>query len=145
MEKKKRTLTQNVTNIAACPNTNHKRKYRNRLIETKCIKVQTINHESAANKKFDHLGFVLKLTDSTGNLQYYTLSNKEFAYTTDGRPSYMFLVIGQRTSILDEIKSFGNTPSRVVQRMGNTGMNAGQIGQCRRWHCKNWRVKGSTI
>jgi hypothetical protein len=144
MEKKRQSINQ-VANVVTVPNTTHKRKYKNRVIKTQFVKATPVNYESMANMNLDHLGLVCKLTDALGNITYLYTNSQDVEYTKDGRPRFKYIIEKQRVGIIDQIKSYGNTPSGVVARVINIGINAHQIGGIRRWYHSDWRTKPAKI
>ena len=131
--------SQNITKTALKPYTRLKRKYHSVQVQTFLIMVTTENVESYANKKFDHTGFTLKVVER-GIDNYYGVRTQELSYTKSGHVAYQIFTDFSRTTVLDTLRTLGNTPSPVIHRLIRIGLSARQIGQIRRWHISDWRV-----
>jgi hypothetical protein len=139
MDKKKKSLAR-LTAIACLPNELVSKKYHGIMVTRELIKVTTVNYESEANNKFDHVGFTARITEF-GHMYFFSLATQEPLYCKSNHISLKSMSRGQRTSILAQLHSLGNTPSRVIHRQIGIGISARQIGQFRRHHIEEWRTK----
>lgn len=113
--------------------------------QTSKIVEPSINRERPSSKKFD-----TQLITSTTSSHFHSFSirpeNREpnKFFTLKGNPnvpSFKIMSDDARSTLLLAIRSYGNTPSRIVAKA--TGTTPGAVGAIRRHWIKNWRNLGN--